>query len=158
MDDKAHGKTQEAMDLAHPLRVALGQIVVDGDNVDALAGEGVEVGREGGHQGFTFTGLHLGDAALVQHNAADELHPVWAQAQHPVRCLPDGGKGLGENIVGSLAILQALLELGGLCLKLGVSEGFILLLQRLDLIGDGIDLFQLVVTVCTENLGQQAHI
>ena len=94
----------------------------------------------------------------MQHNAADELHPVGAQAQHPVRCLPDGGKGLGENIVGSLAILQTLLELGGFCLKLGVSEGFILLLQRLDLIGDGIDLFQLVVTVCTENLGQQAHI
>ena len=158
MDDKAHGKAQEAVDLAHPLRVALGQIVVDGDDVDALAGEGVEVGGEGGHQGFTFTGLHLGDAALVQHNAADELHPVGTQAQHPVRCLPDGGKGLGENIVGSLAILQTLLELGGFCLKLGVSEGFILLLQRLDLIGDGIDLFQLVVTVCTENLGQQAHI
>lgn len=110
------------------------------------------------HQGLTFTGLHLGDAALMQHNAADKLHPVGTQTQHPVRCLPDGGEGLGENVVGGLPVLQPLLKLGGLCLKLGVGEGFILLLQRLDLVGNGIDFFQLVVAICTENLGKQAHI
>ena len=158
VDNKAHGKTQEAVDLAHPLRVTLGQIVIDGDDVYPLAGKGVEVGGEGGHQGFTFAGLHLGDAALMQHNAADKLHPVGTQTQHPVRCLPDGGEGLGENVVGGLPVLQPLLKLGGLCLKLGVGEGFILLLQCLDLVGNGIDFFQLVVAVCTENLGKQAHI
>ena len=94
----------------------------------------------------------------MQHNAADKLNPVGTQTQHPVRCLPDGGEGLGENVVGGLSIFQPLLKLGGLCLKLGIGEGFILLLQCLDLVGNGIDFFQLVVAVCTENLGKQAHI
>ena len=158
VDDKPHGETQKAVHLAHPLAVALGQIVVDGDDVHAFAGEGVEVGGEGGHQGLAFAGLHLGDAPLMQHDAADELHPIGTHAQHAVGGLPHGGESLGENVVGGLAILQALLELGGLGLQLGVGEGFILLLQRLDLVGNGIDFFQLVVAVCTENFGEKTHI
>ena len=34
MDDQAHGKAHEAVDLAHPLGVTLGQVVVDGDDVN----------------------------------------------------------------------------------------------------------------------------
>ena len=41
MDDQADGETEEAVDLAHPLRVALGKIIVDGDDVNAFSGEGV---------------------------------------------------------------------------------------------------------------------
>ncbi len=35
--DHADGEAEEAVDLAHPLGVAAGQVVVDGDDVDALA-------------------------------------------------------------------------------------------------------------------------
>ena len=105
VDDQAHGQAHEAVDLAHPLAVALGQVVVDGDDVDALAGQGVEVGGQGGHQGLAFAGLHLGDAALVKDDAADELHPVGAHAQHPPGGLPAGGKGLGQDVVQGLAVL-----------------------------------------------------
>ena len=35
------GKPHVAVDLAHPLRVALGQVLVDGDHVNALAGQRV---------------------------------------------------------------------------------------------------------------------
>ncbi len=37
VDHQTHGEAQEAVDLAHPLGVALGQIVVHGDDVDAPA-------------------------------------------------------------------------------------------------------------------------
>ena len=94
----------------------------------------------------------------MQHNAADELHPVGPQAQHPVRRLPDGGKGFGQNIIRGFPVLQPLLELGGLRLELGIGESLVLLLQRLNFVGDGIDLLQLMVTVCTENFGKQTHI
>ena len=73
MDDGVHREAQEAVDVAHPLGVPAGQVVVDGDDMDAFAGQGVEVGGHGGHQGLAFTGLHLGDFALVEHDAADEL-------------------------------------------------------------------------------------
>ena len=38
----ADGEPEALVDRAHPLRVAAGQVVVDGDDVDALAGERVE--------------------------------------------------------------------------------------------------------------------
>ena len=103
VDDQAHLQPQEAVDLAHPLAVALGQVVVHRDDVDAPARQGVEIGGEGGHQGLALTGLHLGDAALVEHDAAHQLHPVGPHAQHPVRGLPHGGEGLRQDVVQGLA-------------------------------------------------------
>ena len=157
VDDEAHLQPQEAVDLAHPLAVALGQIVVDGDDVDAPARQGVEVGGEGGHQGLAFTGLHLGDAALVQHDAAHQLHPVGAHSQHAVGGLPHGGKGLRQNIVQRFAVLEARLELGGFCLQLGVGHGLVLIGHGLDLIHDGIDGFQLPGTVIAKQFFHQTH-
>ena len=69
--DHADGEAQLLVDLAHPLAVSFGQVVVHGDDVDALAGQGVEVGREGGDEGLALTRPHLGDLALVEHHAAD---------------------------------------------------------------------------------------
>ena len=54
--------------------------------------------------------------------------------------------------------MKTLLELSGLGLELGIGERFILLLQRFDLVGDGVDLFKLVVAVCTEYFGEKTHI
>ena len=158
MDDQAHGKAHEAVDLAHPLGVTLGQVVVDGDDVNALTGQRVQIGRQGGHQRFAFAGLHLGDAALVQHDAAHQLDGVGAHAQHAVGGLPHGGKCLRQNVVQRLAVGKALLELGGLGLELRVGQGLVRVLQRRDLIHDGIDALQLTLAVCSENLGKQSHI
>ena len=93
----------------------------------------------------------------MQHDAADELHPIGAQAQHPVRRLPHGGKGLRQDVVQGLALLQALLELRSLGLKLFVGQGAVFLLQGLDLVGDGVDGFQLPLAVGAEDFLDQSH-
>ena len=93
----------------------------------------------------------------MQDDAADELHPVGAQAQHPVRRLPDGGKGLRQDVVQGLALPQALLELRSLGLKLFVGQGAVFLLQGLDLVGDGVDGFQLPLAVGAEDFLDQSH-
>ena len=62
--DQADLEPEEAVDAAHPLGVALGQVVVDGDEVDPGATEGVEVGRHRRHQRLALAGLHLGDGAV----------------------------------------------------------------------------------------------
>ena len=36
-------KTEETMNLSHPLRVTLGQVIVDRDNLDSLSVKGVQV-------------------------------------------------------------------------------------------------------------------
>ena len=66
MLDEADREAKIVVDLAHPLGVALDQVVVDGDEVDALARDGVEGEREGGGLGLALTGLHFGDLAFVQ--------------------------------------------------------------------------------------------
>ena len=63
---------------AHPLGVAAGEVVVDRDDVDALALQRIEVGGQGGDQGLALAGDHLGDVAAVEDHAAHELDVVSA--------------------------------------------------------------------------------
>ena len=93
------------MDLAHPLGVALGQVVVDRDEVHALAGEAVEVDGQRRDEGLALARLHLGDPAEVQGGAAHELHVVVALADDPVGRLADDGEGLDQQVVEVLAPL-----------------------------------------------------
>ena len=85
------------MHAAHPLGVAAGEVVVHRDDVDAAAGERVEVRGQRRDQRLAFAGAHLGDAALVEDHAADELHVVVALADHPARGLADEGEGLEQQ-------------------------------------------------------------
>ena len=157
VDDEAHGEAHEAENLAHPLAAVLGQVVVDGDDVDALARQGVEVGGEGGHQGFALAGLHLGDAPLVEHHAAHQLHPEGPLAQHPAGGLPHGGEGLGQQLIQGLPLGQPGLELRGFGGELLVAEGLVLRLQGLDFVHDGVNLLQLPVAVGTKQFCDQTH-
>ncbi len=74
--DAVYGEAVEHIERAHPLGVALGEVVVHRHHVHAVAGQGVEEDGERTHKGFTLTRGHFGDFALVQHHAAEELHIV----------------------------------------------------------------------------------
>ena len=106
-----------------PLGVALGQIVVDGDQVGALALQGVEIEGKGSHQGLALARLHLGDLALVENDAAQELHVEGSLADGAADGLPGDGEGLDQKVVQRLAVVQAAAELVGLGPQLVVAEG-----------------------------------
>ena len=74
--DQADCIAEEAVDLTHPLAVALCQVFVDCDYMHALAGYGIKDNGERCHERFTFARLHLRDVALVQDYAADYLNRV----------------------------------------------------------------------------------
>ena len=95
VDDDADGEAEEAVDLAHPLGVALGEVVVDGDDVDAVAGEGVEIAGECGNERLAFTGLHLRDLALVEDHAADHLDVKVAHPDDTAASFADDSEGFG---------------------------------------------------------------
>ena len=97
--DDADAHAEEPVDAAHPLRVAPRQVVVDRDDVDALAGERVQVGRQRRHERLAFAGLHLGDLAVVQHHAADELHVEVPHVQRAAAGLPDHGERVDQQVV-----------------------------------------------------------
>ena len=107
-------QAQELVHRAHPGGVAAGQIVVDRHQVDAAAGQGVEIHGHGGHEGLAFAGLHLGDGALVQHHRPHHLHVERAHAGGPLGGLAGDREGLGHEIVERLPLGEPFLELAGL--------------------------------------------
>ena len=121
------------------------------------AGEGVEIAGQDSHQGFALAGFHLGNAALVEHNAADELHRVGAHTQHPVRRLPDGGKGLGQQLVQGGTVVQPVFEFLGLGLQGLLGQGLILLLQAEDGIHRGLNFLDFPLGAGTEYFRNQTH-
>ena len=97
--DHADRHAEEAVDLAHPLGVAAGEVVVDRDDVHALAFERVEVGGQRGDERLAFAGLHFRDPAAVQHHAADELHVEVAHVEHAPAGFAHDGEGLRQHVV-----------------------------------------------------------
>ncbi len=132
VDDDAGGHAEEAVDLAHPGGVAAGEVIVDGDDVDALAGQRVEIDRERRDQRLAFAGLHLGDVALMQHHAADQLDVEMALAEGALGRLAHGRKRRNQEVVECLAFRELLPELGGAGLQRVVGQCRDLRLQRVD--------------------------
>lgn len=158
VNDQTYLQTQEAIDLAHPFGVALCQVVVHGNHVDAVACQSVKVGGKSRHQGFAFTGFHFGNASLMQNHTAHQLHPIGTQSQNAVSRLADGSERLRQKIVQRFAVCKALAELYGFGAQLFVGEGFVLLTHRFDLVHNGIDLLKLPAAVIAENLLDETHI
>ena len=151
--DDADRHAEEAEDLAHPLRVAPRQVVVDGDDVNALAGQRVEVGRQRRDQRLAFARLHLGDAPGVEHVAADELHVEVPHVERTTAGLAHDGKRLGQQVVERGAAGKPLAELGGLLPELAVGEARNRRLEGVDGLDNRTDLLQLTLVLRAEDLG-----
>ena len=153
--DTTGGEAEEVEEVAHPLGVAAGEVVVDGDELGVPAGEGVEVKRERGDEGLAFAGGHFGDLAGVDGVAADQLDVevdhvpgelVSADeglgADEAAGGVLHGGESLGENLVEGLAGFQAGAELVGLGAELLVGELLVGLLEFVDAGDDGAGLLE----------------
>ena len=99
VDDHANTKTEKAVELAHPFRVALGQVIIDGNHVHAASAERVQIHRERGDQRLALAGLHFGDGAFVQNHAADQLHVEVPHVEDAPSSFADHGKRLFEQFV-----------------------------------------------------------
>ena len=77
----------------------------------ALAGQRVQIRGQRRDQRLAFAGAHLGDLALVQHHAADQLHVEMTQAERAARGLAHGRERLGQQVVERLAGSELLAEL-----------------------------------------------
>ena len=99
VDDAADRQSEKAIDLTHPFGVAAGEIIVDGHDVHAVAGQRVEVDGEGRDQGLALAGLHLGDHPAMQHDAAHQLHVEMALAERAFGGFAHGGEGVDQDIL-----------------------------------------------------------
>ena len=119
-------------DAAVPLGVALGEVVVDRDEVDAGARQRVQVERQRGDERLPLAGLHLGDVALVEDDPAHQLDVEDALVGLALPRLAHSGERLEEELLQRLAVLEPLLELGRLGGELGVGELLEVGLERRD--------------------------
>ncbi len=120
--DEADVHAEPLVDRTVPLGVALGEVVVHRDEVDTRAGEPVQEEGERGNERLAFTGLHLGDVALVQDDPAHHLdveHPLLRLAP---ASLTDGGVGLEEQLVERLPVREPFAQLCGRLAQLVVRE------------------------------------
>ena len=113
VNNQTHGQAEKTVHLTHPLAVAAGKIIVDRDNMNALARKRVEIRGQGRDESFAFPRFHLGDAALMQHNATNDLHREVLHVQNTPRGLAAGGKRLGQKAVEGFAVGKALPKFGG---------------------------------------------
>ena len=76
----------------------------------ALAGDGIEIHGQRGHQRLALARAHLGNLAVVEGHAANELHVEVAHLQCALACLTDHRKGLGQQVVECFARSMSLPE------------------------------------------------
>ena len=127
------------VDPPHPLGVALGQVVVGGDEVHTLAEQRVQIERERRDEGLALTGLHLGDPAEVQRRPAHDLDVEVALADRAHGRFAGGGERLGEQVVEEIdpgvvvaRLVEALAEVARERAEIGLGEPLHLRLERAD--------------------------
>ena len=123
--------------------------------MDALAGERIEIGGQGGDERLAFAGLHLGDLAAVQDDAADELHVEVPHVEHAAAGLAHDGERLGQQIVERLALGQPVAEFRRLRAELVVAERLDARLERVHFAHDRAQTLQLAFVLGTDDLGEK---
>ena len=124
------------MDASHVLALKAREVVVDRDDVHALARERIQVGGHGARERLAFARLHLCDAPLMEHDAAEHLHAELTLARHAVGRLADDRERLGQDVVDRRALLQAILEFLRFFAELIVRQFFMCFLKGIDLVDD----------------------
>ena len=171
--DAPDREAEVLVEVAHPRRVAQGEVVVHRHELDVLAGKRVQVERQRRHERLALARLHLGDLALVEDDAADELHVerhhvpgervaadlLGRPGQMAAGVLHEGVR-LGQDLVERLALRQAVAERLRPLREVLVRQvlPLILLLDAVDLAHDRPELLQLAIVLRSKQKLQQIHI
>ncbi len=107
MNNETDGKTEKAENFTHPLGVTLCKIIVYGDDMHTLTGQGIQIRGERRDKRFSFTGFHFGYSALVKNDTAGYLHRKVLHVEHAPCGFAANGKRFGENIIGRFTVLKA---------------------------------------------------
>ena len=154
--DHADVEPEEAVHAAHPLGVAFGQVVVDGDDVHALAAQRVEVRRQ--HAVRVLPSPVFISATLPKCSAAPPI--TWTSnvplVEHPPGGLAGDGERLGQQVVEVGAVGDALLEFVGLGPQLGVGELLHVVGQGVDVVSHPLEALDHAAFTETEQLRQHA--
>ncbi|MNH01981.1 hypothetical protein D3C79_612070 [compost metagenome] len=149
-----HAQPQELEQRTVVFGVTLGQVVVDGNHVHATAAQGVQIGRQGCGQGFTFTGTHLGDTAVVEHHPAQQLYVEVTHAEDSLTGLTHYGEGFRDQAFQHFALFQTRAEFIGLGLQFAIRQFFHVWFHTVDHLNRFAHAAQGTIVAATKNFGQ----
>ena len=125
--------------------------------MNTLSLQRIQIGRKNCDQGLTFTGFHFSDSALMQNDAANELHTVRAHSQYAVCCLTANSKSLRQKVIQRLTFLIAALEFIGFFTELLIRQLADLRAKRFNPINDRHQFFDLTFRMCSKYFRDQSH-
>ena len=99
VDDHPDRQAQEPVDVAHPLGVATGEVVVDGDDMDALARQSVEIRRQRRNKCLALACLHLGYPTKMQSRSTHQLNVEMALSNDSARRFTHHSEGFNQEVV-----------------------------------------------------------
>ena len=155
--NQTDGKAEETMDFAHPFAVTPGKVVIHRDDMHALAGKRIQIGRKNRDERFPFTRLHFGNAPLMKHNAAYHLNIERLHPQHAPCRFTRSGECLRQKIVKRFAVLQALPEQICLSAQLLIRQRGVFVFQRHYALCNRMDLFQFAVCIASKQFIKKSH-
>ena len=149
------------------MRVAAGEVVVDGHEVDALAADGVAVlvargeavqdHRQGGGERLALAGLHLRDRAVVEDHAADQLDVEVALAEGALAGLARERERLVEQLLEGSAVQVALAQAGVALAELLVRLELELGLEGIDQLDVALERLELLALANAQGAVQNRH-
>ena len=128
-----HRQAEPLIERRHPLRVAPRQVVVEGEDVDAAAGERIERRRHHRRQRLALAGLHLDDRALVHGEGGDDLLVEGPHAEEVARQLARQREELGSQRHQRLAGRRGVAHASGASAQLRHGQRGHLRTERADL-------------------------
>jgi hypothetical protein len=154
--DQPDAESEEAVDAPHPFGVSTSQIVVDRDDMHALARQAIQVTRQGRDEGLTFTGAHLGDVSEVQRRATDDLDIVVTLSKRPPGSLANDRESLGSYVIEGLAVFDPFPEDICACAKFGVGQRLGLFFETVGGLHESHALFESLAFTESEELAEGA--
>ena len=133
MIDDTYRKAERMVYLSHPYRVAARKIIVDCHHMHTLTRKSVEIRGESRYESLSFAGAHLGDIALMQDHATDELDVEMTLTELATRDFAHGRKGFRSELVETLSLFKALTKGGRTRLEFVVGKRLESLLEGIHL-------------------------
>ena len=156
-DDEADVESQPLVNSPHPLCVESCEVIVDRDEVNALATETVEIRRQRADQGLALARFHLGYPAEVQCRATHQLNVEVTLPDHTCCRLAHNREGFDEQIFEALAALYAPAKFGRLGLQCFVAERAHLSGECVDVGNQAFEGLQLLTFTGSEDAIEDAH-
>ena len=127
------------MDLTHPFSITLCQVIINGNDVNTLAFQCIQVCRKSRYQGLTFTGTHLSDTALMKDDTTHQLYTEMLHTKHSLTSFTYNRKSFRQEVIQGLTFCQTILEFLGFASQFSIRELLHLWTQGIDLVHDRID-------------------